>query len=148
MFEQTEKAQNPAFVQFGSPQDPRYRGSQSARLAAWIEHPDTGSVEQICAALGMSHARLARLSRRAFGDTPKLLIRRARLMRMVAILEIRPYREWRDFLDWRYVDQSHFIRDFKHFLGLAPRDYSALPIAARRTLCDARFGDHAMQLAA
>ena len=148
MFEQSETAVNPTFVQFGSPSDSRYRGSSVQRLRAWIDHPDTGSVEQICAALGMNHARLARMSKRTFGETPKLLIRRARLLRMLAILEVRPYREWRAFLDWRYVDQSHFIRDFQHFLGMAPRDYSALPLTSRHALLDSQFGDYALKMAA
>ena len=134
MFETSQPATTPAFVRFGSPSDPRYRGDSASRLRAWIEHPDTASVDQLIVALGMSHSRLARLSRRVFGDTPKLLIRRARLLRMLAIMQVRPYREWRDFLDWRYVDQSHFIRDFRDFLGMAPSEYSLLSPLVRESI--------------
>ena len=44
---------------------------------------------------------------------------------MLAVLEQRPYAELRLFLDLGYCDQSHFIRDFKAFFGMAPTRYFA-----------------------
>jgi methylphosphotriester-DNA--protein-cysteine methyltransferase len=96
-------------------------------VSAWIEHPDTQSVEQICKALSISHPRLLRLCRKEYGVAPKALLRRARFVGMLQELRVRPYGEWKDFLDPRYVDQSHFIRDFQHFLKMAPRQFLALP---------------------
>jgi methylphosphotriester-DNA--protein-cysteine methyltransferase len=98
-----------------------------AAVSAWIDHPDTQSVEQICAALSISHPRLLRLCRKEFGAPPKRLLRKARFQGMLWQLRTRSYGEWKNFLDPRYVDQSHFIRDFQYFLNMAPRQYLALP---------------------
>lgn len=34
---------------------------------------------------------------------------------------------WVKLLDDTYYDQSHFVRDFHRFMGMAPSDYFALP---------------------
>lgn len=88
--------------------------------------PASATVEQITATLGLPQSRLARLSKRGFGFPPKLLLSRQRFLRMLGTLHARPYDEWSDFLDPQYVDQSHMIRDFKRFLGMAPSHYFAL----------------------
>lgn len=88
--------------------------------------PASATVEQITSTLGLPQSRLARLSRRDFGFPPKLLLRRQRFLRMLGTLHARPYDEWPDFLDPQYVDQSHMIRDFQRFLGMAPSHYFAL----------------------
>lgn len=88
--------------------------------------PASATVEQITSTLGLPQSRLARLSKRGFGFPPKLLLRRQRFLRMLGTLHARPYEEWSDFLDPQYVDQSHMIRDFQRFLGLAPSHYFAL----------------------
>jgi AraC-like DNA-binding protein len=94
-------------------------------LERWITDPDAMTVELMCERLGMSHSKLGRLCRRFFGFTPKFLLRRARFTRMLEQLNLRPYQEWRTFLDARYVDQSHFIRDFHAFMGMTPSRYLA-----------------------
>ena len=88
--------------------------------------PASATVEQITSTLGLSQSRLVRLSKRGFGFPPKLLLRRQRVLRMLGTLHARPYDEWPDFLDPQYVDQSHMIRDFRRFLGMAPSRYFAL----------------------
>lgn len=88
--------------------------------------PANATVEQITKTLGLPQARLGRLSKRGFGFPPKLLLRRQRFLRMLGTLHARPYADWVDFIDPQYVDQSHMIRDFQDFLGLAPSRYFAL----------------------
>jgi methylphosphotriester-DNA--protein-cysteine methyltransferase len=110
-----------------------------------LENPEMMTVGQLCAATGISHARLIRLCRRAFGFPPKFLLRRARFQRMLAAIDARPYQEWRDFIDPQYVDQSHLIRDFHYFLGMPPSRYAASP----RSMPALMFGPPAkMRLAA
>jgi methylphosphotriester-DNA--protein-cysteine methyltransferase len=104
------------------------------RLSNLIDDPDTVSVEQICDMLDISHPRLVRLCRSAFGHTPKYLLRRARFVGMLVELKVRSYAQWRMFLDPRYVDQSHFIRDFQFFLGMAPTRFLSLPDDIRDAL--------------
>lgn len=116
--------------------DERLSGDPVRRLAALIEHPDTETVEQLCDAMGMSHARLLRFCHNELGCSPKKLIRRARFVRMLRVMHETPYAEWRHFLDPRYVDQSHFIRDFKHFLGMTPTAFERLSDALRLAFTD------------
>jgi hypothetical protein len=96
-------------------------------LQAWFDNPEPSTVQHFCLTHATTPAKLGRICRRAFGFTPKFLLRRARFLRMLDILMVRPYGEWRDFLDPLYVDQSHFIRDFHSFMGMAPNRYLMLP---------------------
>ncbi len=105
------------------------------KLDAALSDPELATVEDLVGRMDLSQARLARLARQSHGFTPKYLIRRARFLRMLHIMEARPYAEWRDYIDTQYVDQSHMIRDFKNFLGLAPSHYFAL----ERPLLQAAF---------
>jgi AraC-like DNA-binding protein len=94
------------------------------RLA--VADPDCGTVEDLAARVGINQAKLARLTKACFGFNPKLLIRRERFRRMLHRADANSYRDWRAFIEAQYVDQSHLIRDFQHFMGLAPSHYMAL----------------------
>lgn len=96
------------------------------RLQRLLRSEDITTAGQLGAALGLSPVQLKRLCIRLFGVTPKALLIRHRLARMLAALEHRPYSELREFLDLGYCDQSHFIRDFKAFFGMPPTHYFAL----------------------
>ncbi|MDH7976012.1 AraC family transcriptional regulator [Sphingomonas sp. AR_OL41] len=95
------------------------------RLQQLLRSEDVSTAAQLAEALGMSPVQLKRLCLRLFGVTPKALLIRHRLARMLAALEHRPYSELRQFLDLGYCDQSHFIRDFKAFFGMPPTRYFA-----------------------
>lgn len=99
---------------------------QVAAFFQVLTDPASATVEQITSTLGLPQSRLGRLSKRGFGFPPKLLLSRQRFLRMLGTLHARPYEEWSDFLDPQYVDQSHMIRDFQRFLGMAPSHYFAL----------------------
>ncbi|HSG35040.1 MAG TPA: helix-turn-helix domain-containing protein [Sphingomonadaceae bacterium] len=70
---------------------------------------------------------LERLCRRYFGFPPKLLIRRQRFLRSLARFMLQSDASWSAVLDGQYHDQSQFVRDFKSFMGLTPRQYAKLP---------------------
>jgi AraC-like DNA-binding protein len=84
------------------------------------------SVTEIAEQLGMNGMQLERLSKRVFGFPPKLLIRRQRFLRTLALLMRQPEAKWGDILDPQYYDQAHFNRDFQRFFSMSPKEYLAL----------------------
>ncbi|MFL0672269.1 MAG: helix-turn-helix domain-containing protein [Erythrobacter sp.] len=88
--------------------------------------PEMVSVADLAAQLGMNVRSLERLSRRAFGFPPKLLLRRQRFLRSLARFMLDPSLKWLGALDCHYHDQSHFVRDFKRFMGMSPSAYAKL----------------------
>jgi len=88
--------------------------------------PEMVNVADLTARLGMNVRSLERLSRRAFGFPPKLLLRRQRFLRSLARFMLDPSLKWLGALDCHYHDQSHFVRDFKRFMGMGPSAYAKL----------------------
>src|SRR3546814_969262 len=74
---------------------------------------------------GLSERSVERLSRRAFGFPPKLLLRRQRFLRSLARFMLDPSMAWTATLDHHYYDQAQFIRDFQRFMGMRPGVYAA-----------------------
>lgn len=72
---------------------------------------------------GVGQHRLARAVRRGFGMTPKAVLRRCRVHDLAAqLLGVGDPGEADDLI-LRYFDQSHIIREFRHFFGLTPRQF-------------------------
>jgi len=111
----------------------RIRAAHAALL-----DPEIGTVTQLAQRLGMSSRSFERLSTRAFGFSPKLLLRRQRFMRSLAQFMLDPSLKWIGTLDWQYVDQAHFVRDFKRFMGMSPSRYGALDHPVLRAAAQAR----------
>lgn len=97
-----------------------------------------GSVSDLSERLGISPRSLERLSLRAFGFSPKLLLRRQRFLRSLAQFMLDPTLTWIRTLDWQYVDQAHFVRDFKRFMGMSPSSYALLDHPVLRAAARAR----------
>ncbi|HMO74516.1 MAG TPA: helix-turn-helix domain-containing protein [Sphingopyxis sp.] len=107
----------------GAPRDdPAIRAAYAALVDG-----DLGSVAELTETLGLSERSVERLSRRAFGFPPKLLLRRQRLLRSLARFMLDPSMAWIDTLDHHYYDQAQFTRDFRRFMGMSPRAYAARP---------------------
>lgn len=83
------------------------------------------SVEAWAGDLTVSVRRLERLCLRYFGLSPKRLLRRQRFLRTLAAMRDAAPGAWSGLIDGHYVDQSHFIREFHHYLGMTPRAYFA-----------------------
>ena len=104
-------------------------GRDEARILAIhaaLVDPDLGSVAELVDRSGTSLRTVERLCTRAFGFSPKLLLRRQRFMRSLARYMRDPSLRWIGSLDGHYHDQAHFIRDFHQFMGMSPREYAAL----------------------
>lgn len=89
--------------------------------------PEVTSVTAFAERTGIGVRALERLSVAAFGFSPKLLLRRQRFLRSLAQFMLDPSLAWIDTLDGQYVDQAHFIRDFRRFMDATPSAYAAAP---------------------
>lgn len=71
--------------------------------------------------------RLERLIKRAFGQTPKQVLRRARALDIAAHLRGVGDQDEAEELALRYYDQSHMIREFSSFFGMTPKQFARTP---------------------
>jgi AraC-like DNA-binding protein len=103
--------------------------------------PELVTVNALGERLGMNVRSLERLSSRAFGFAPKLLLRRQRFLRSLARFMLDPSLKWLGAIDYHYHDQSHFVRDFRRFMGMSPSAYAKLDkpllVAAARARMEA-----------
>ena len=93
---------------------------------AALVDPEIATVAELADRVDMNVRSLERLSRKAFGFTPKLLLRRQRFLRSLAQFMLDPSLNWLSTLDHHYHDQAHFVRDFKRFMGMSPSAYAKL----------------------
>ena len=52
--------------------------------------------------------------------------RRQRVMRSLTAFMLSKRRNWSDTIDPHFHDQAHFVRDFRAFMTMSPREYAAL----------------------
>lgn len=82
------------------------------------------TVLQLAAYVGKSRRQLERLFKEHIGLSPKQLCRSMRLKKLLKRLAISPKETWSlTALNCGYYDQSHMIRDFKHYIGESPALY-------------------------
>lgn len=95
-------------------------------IHAALLDPEVASVKQLVAQAGIGQRTVERICDRAFGFSPKLLLRRQRFMRSLAQFMLDPSLKWIGAIDGSYHDQAQFVRDFRQFMGMTPRQYAAL----------------------
>lgn len=88
--------------------------------------PDVASVADLASRTGLSPRSLERLCNRYFGFPPKTVLRRQRFLRSLAQFMARRGRNWSQSLDPQYVDQAHFVREFRSFMGVSPSEYAEM----------------------
>lgn len=86
--------------------------------------PDVASVADLADRTGVSPRTLERLCNRYFGFPPKTVLRRQRFLRSLAQFMAQRGRNWSQSLDRQYVDQAHFVREFRSFMGVSPSEYA------------------------
>ncbi|MEL7454760.1 MAG: helix-turn-helix domain-containing protein [Pseudomonadota bacterium] len=96
------------------------------RVNSALIDPKIGTVTDLAEEVAMNVRSLERLSKRAFGFSPKLLLRRQRFLRSLSQFMLDPSLKWLNTLDQQYHDQAHFVRDFKRFMGMSPSAYAKL----------------------
>ena len=87
--------------------------------------PDVTNVVDLAERSGLGQRTLERLCARSFGFAPKLLLRRQRFMRSLAQYMLDPSLKWIGAIDGSYHDQAQFVREFRQFMGMTPRQYAA-----------------------
>lgn len=102
---------------------------------AWLGNEGSPRVADLVAATGLSDRQVARLTNRLYGGPPKLLARKYRALRCAVRIAI-DHTPWQELCDAStFYDQSHFIREIKHFVGLTPHQLMTDPTeVARLTL--------------
>jgi AraC-like DNA-binding protein len=96
-------------------------------IHAALVDPEVGTVAELVDHVGAGQRTIERLCLKAFGFAPKLLLRRQRIMRSITQFMLDPSLKWIGSIDSHYHDQAQFVRDFKEFMGLTPREYAAQP---------------------
>lgn len=107
----------------------------------WLIATPDPQVDALVAASGMSNRQVERWSKRHYGASPKLLSRKYRALQAAVRLGTGEAGGWAEAAGDAFYDQSHFIREFKTFVGMTPSHFmthaapvSRLTIARRRLL--------------
>ncbi|HZV19268.1 MAG TPA: helix-turn-helix domain-containing protein [Sphingobium sp.] len=87
----------------------------------WLADEQSPRVEVLQEATGLSARQLARWCNRLYGAPPKYLARKYRALRCAQTLA-REALDWSEISGDAFYDQSHFIREIKHFTGLTPTE--------------------------
>lgn len=109
--------------------------------------PDVHNVAELVERSRCSQRTVERICQRHFGFSPKLMLRRQRFMRSLAQFMLDPSLRWIGAIDGHYHDQAQFVRDFREFMGMTPRQYAALdkPILNGVMRERSRFAGNAVQ---
>ena len=105
---------------------PRHDASPLVRWAGAAIETRGGAlpIVELAREAGVSRKHLAERFRREVGVTPKGFARLHRFRRALRLLSERAPQSWSEFaVDCGFYDQSHLIRDFQAFCGMAPLDF-------------------------
>lgn len=108
----------------------------------WLASSVNPDVNDLVKLTGMSSRQIERLALRVYGASPKLLSRKYRALQAAVRLGLDPDLGWETAAGGVFYDQSHFIRDFKTFVGMTPSQFTdkgspwltRLTIAKRQSL--------------
>jgi AraC-like DNA-binding protein len=96
------------------------------QVNAWLADSVAPELDDLLARTGLSLSQVERRCKRYFGSPPKLLARKYRALRTaIAITHADDNLDL--ILAEGYFDQSHLIREMKHFTGMTPAAFAAQP---------------------
>jgi len=96
-------------------------------IHAALVDSSVSSVAQIAQRAQISARTVERICLQSFGFSPKIMLRRQRFMRSLAQFMLDPSLKWIGALDGHYHDQAQFVREFRQFMGMTPREYAKMP---------------------
>ncbi len=91
-----------------------------------LANEEVATVQEMAAVTAIPARTLQRMCSRAFGFSPRTLLRRFRFLRSLYAIGGMPRGERVLAIDDRYVDYSHFIKDSHYFLGMTPEEFLRL----------------------
>lgn len=90
----------------------------------WLVRGSPGGIDGLIANADRSARQVERLCRRTYGAPPKLLMRKYRALRAAVGISLDPGAHWLDIAGEDFYDQSHFIREFRTFVGMTPTQFA------------------------
>lgn len=104
------------------------------QVDAWLSDSSSPDVNCLAATTGLSHRQVERKCRALYGASPKELARKYRALRAAVALVI-DNASIDELVGRGFYDQSHLIREIKHFTGFTPGQIKAEPtILAQLTI--------------
>lgn len=94
----------------------------SEPLGRWLLDPRELSVDTLVDMMDVSRRQTDRVAKLWFGASPKYLQRKYRALRAADRIRAGAG-DWRAAAGEPYYDQSHFIKEFKTFVGVTPRQF-------------------------
>jgi len=88
-------------------------------IQSWLLNSPNPRIADLLVQSGLSEAQAQRQCKALFGAPPKLLARKYRALRMAKQIAQDPC-DWQSEADSVFYDQSHCIRELRHFIGLTP----------------------------
>jgi methylphosphotriester-DNA--protein-cysteine methyltransferase len=87
----------------------------------------------------VSQRQTTRIAAASHGASPKLLATKYRILRASALLATGQATDWRDAGGDDFVDQAHFIRNFRRFVGQPPAAFNANDARLARLVMRAKW---------
>ncbi|MEL6361096.1 MAG: helix-turn-helix domain-containing protein [Pseudomonadota bacterium] len=92
-------------------------------LESWLLQPDVHGIDDLVEALDVSRRQVDRLAKYYFGASPKALQRKYRALHALTRISLDQPSHWFDASGEGFYDQSHFIKEFKQFVGSTPKAF-------------------------
>lgn len=105
----------------------------------WLTSAPSPQISDLVAAAGMSLRSIERMTKIYYGLSPRMLARKYRALRAASLLALGENLDSYDVANGFY-DQSHLIREVKHFAGATPRQlrnaspYVAAAVQGRKSM--------------
>ncbi|MEE2690282.1 MAG: helix-turn-helix domain-containing protein [Pseudomonadota bacterium] len=93
-------------------------------LERWLTDSDDLGLDALTDMMDMSRRQIDRISKQFFGASPKILQRKYRVLRAADRIQFDHAANWLDAAGPAFYDQSHFIKEFKTFIGATPGEYA------------------------
>ncbi|MBI1364590.1 MAG: helix-turn-helix domain-containing protein [Alphaproteobacteria bacterium] len=97
-------------------------GRYPTALEEWLARPD--DLDTLMKMMDCSRRQVDRLAKRYFGASPKLLQRKYRALRAADRILFGGAKNWMEAAGDRFYDQSHFIKEFRTFVGATPLEFA------------------------